>query len=1301
MSTNIGKIQSVEITQEMRKSYLDYAMSVIVARALPDVRDGLKPVHRRILYAMHQMGLSHNSRYTKSAKVVGETMGKYHPHGDMAIYDTLVRLAQDFSMRYPLIDGQGNFGSTDGDSAAAMRYCLTGDTLVLTNKGIIPIEKITDKKEAEINLEVINYQGKTVKANKFFDSGKHPTIKIVTRQGYELKGSFNHPILCWGLNDFGFPALQWKLLQTITTNDYVIINRNFSLFSKDNLNLNNFYPQDSSKYKDIKLPNKMNEDIAFLLGALVSEGSFHQKQIIFNNQDLEFYTKVKEIIKKQFPGVSLYERSIKGNCQELSLYHQKAVKFLENIGLENVKSEQKEIPFAVLYSKKEIIKQFLIALFEGDGSTTSHKDKRHQGKSIELNYNSKSLKLIKQLKVLLLNFGIVTNNPYRDDRNSCYKLIISGKENIQRFKEEIGFFSPRKKAILKQIDDINPERMSKTDWIPFLNDYLRTNYSGELVKKNNFDRYNKLEKNYPHLKQILKPQDVILIEWLLKKRFFFDQVKTIEKFSEKENVYSIRVADQSHSFIANGFVNHNTEVRLDKITQEMIADIDKGTVDFQDNFDGSLKEPVFLPARLPNLLLMGSEGIAVGMATKIPPHNLNEIIDAVVFMIEKGKIVSPNNNHLKEGKSKKDVFEIKKISLDEDQSEEALLTSFESNVSIDEDLMKFIKGPDFPTGATIYNKKDILQAYATGNGKILVRAKAEIEEAKGEKFRIVITEIPYQVNKANLVAKIAQLVKERKIDGVMDLRDESDRQGLRVVVELKKTAKPKTILNNLYKNTQMQTSYPVNMVTLVDGTPLTLNLKQILTEFIKHRQKVVTKRTIFEFEEAKHQAHILEGLKIAVDNIDAVIATIKKSKDALQAKVNLMNKFKLTEIQSEAILEMQLRRLAALERKKIEDDYKEVMKKIGYLIDLLRTPKKILEVIKKELLEIKAKYGDSRRTKVYAQALGEFNEEDLVPQENCLVTLTKGGYIKRLPVGTYRSQKRGGKGVSGMATKPEDEVSNLLGAQTHDSILFFTNQGRVFSIRVWELPECSRQSKGQALVNLINISQDEKIQSVLTFNTQANQNKNQSLLMVTKKGIVKKTKLKAFANIRTSGLIAIKLNKGDELCWIKLASQDDHVLLVSHQGKSIRFKEKDVRPTGRDTMGVRGIRLKKDDYVMGMEVFPPKLEKPKDKRKKVFRDVLIVMEHGLGKRTSLNEYRLQKRGGIGIRAAHVIPKTGEIVACRIINEKVVQIILTSKRAQVIKLPVKNVPRLGRDTQGVIFMRFNKPGDTVAAVTCLE
>lgn len=863
----IGKLQPTEITQEMRKSYLDYAMSVIVARALPDVKDGLKPVHRRILYSMHQMGLSHSSRYSKSAKVVGEVMGKYHPHGDMAIYDALVRLAQDFSMRYPLIDGQGNFGSIDGDSAAAMRY---------------------------------------------------------------------------------------------------------------------------------------------------------------------------------------------------------------------------------------------------------------------------------------------------------------------------------------------------------------------------------------------------------------------------------------------------TEVKLAKITQEMLTDIDKETVEFRDSFDGSLQEPVYLPAKLPNLLLMGSDGIAVGMATKIPPHNLGEVTDAIIYMIEKGKVVFPKESLSTEKKeeNKKPVFELKKIELNEDQGEKALSANFETDVNIEEELMKFIKGPDFPTGAAIYNKKDILQAYTTGNGKILIKAKAEIEETKEEKFRIIISEIPYQVNKSNLVAKIAQLVKDRKIEGITDLRDESDRDGLRIVVELKKSAKPKTILNNLYKNTQMQTSYPVNMVALVDGIPMTLNLKQILTEFIKHRQKVITKRVIFELNEAKRQAHILEGLKIALDNLDEVIETIKKSKDAQEAKVNLITRFKLTDIQATAILEMQLRRLAALERKKIEDEYNEIIKKIEYLIGLLAHPQKILEIIKTDLLEIKEKYADARKTKVYVQALEDFNEEDLIPQEDCLVILTKGGYVKRFPVNTYRSQKRGGKGVSGMTTKEEDEVSQFLTAKTHDSILFFSNQGRVFSIRVWELPEGSRQAKGQAIINLINISQEEKIQSVLALSSEKT-DKNKFLIMVTKKGIVKKTSLKAFSNIRASGLIAIKLNKDDELVWIKIAEEGDHALLVSHQGKCIRFKEKDVRPTGRDTMGVKGIQLKKDDFVIGMEVFSPKLAANKDKRKKNFRDILIIMENGLGKRTKLEEYRLQKRGGIGIRAAHVSPKTGNIVASRIIDEKVIQIILTSKKAHVIKLPVKNVPRLGRDTQGVIFMRFNKSADTVAAVTCLE
>ncbi|MFH1840968.1 MAG: DNA gyrase subunit A [Candidatus Shapirobacteria bacterium] len=847
MTNNIGQINKTEIVHEMRKVYLDYAMSVIVARALPDVRDGLKPVHRRILYTMNGMGLNHGARYSKSAKVVGETLGKYHPHGDAALYDTMVRLAQDFSLRYPLVDGHGNFGSIDGDMPAAMRY---------------------------------------------------------------------------------------------------------------------------------------------------------------------------------------------------------------------------------------------------------------------------------------------------------------------------------------------------------------------------------------------------------------------------------------------------TEVRLTKIASEMLTDIDKGTVDYADNFDSTLKEPLYLPAKLPNLLLMGGDGIAVGMATKIPPHNLNEVVEALTHLIEKGRIVVP-------GSPKSDEFKITKIRLDGDElAAAAMKNSFASAVTIEE-LVQFIKGPDFPTGATIYNQKEILQAYTTGNGKILMRAVAKIEEEKNGSFKIVITEIPYQVNKAKLVAKIADLVKEKKIDSVADLRDESDQHGMRIVLDLKKTARPKALLNNLYKHTQMQFNYPVNMVALVDGVPQLLNLKQILVEFVKHRQQVVTRRTVFDLEAAKMRAHILEGLKIALDNLDEVINTIRKSADAEKAKVNLMTKFGLSEIQASAILEMQLRRLAALERQKIEDEYQDIKKQVEYLTGLLIAPKKILKIIEEELAEIKTKYGDARRTRVYKQGLGNFSEEDLIPNLNTLVVLTKRGYVKRLSAESYKIQQRGGKGVTGMATKESDEILHCLNAKTHDNVLFFTNKGRVFSIRVWEIAEGTRISRGQAVVNLIDIDGDEQIQAILNLSGDQMKNTKQ-LFMVTRKGTVKKTELDKFTSIRSSGLIAIKLDKDDELSWVKPTTGEDQILLVSREGKSIRFKESDVRSMGRDTTGVRGIKLKEKDTVVGMEVLTPQNEA----------EILIITENGLGKRTAAKKFPLQSRGGSGVKAGKITPKTGKIVMSQLITPEMKQVIITTKRAQVIKTPLGSIPKLGRDTQGVILMRFSKSGDKVAAATFL-
>src|SRR5258708_1903696 len=826
---DIGKLLQKEITTEVKKAYLDYAMSVIVSRALPDVRDGLKPVHRRILFAMHEINLTHQAKYSKSAKIVGEVMGKYHPHGDIPIYDALVRLAQNFSMRYPLIDGQGNFGSMDGDPPAHMRY---------------------------------------------------------------------------------------------------------------------------------------------------------------------------------------------------------------------------------------------------------------------------------------------------------------------------------------------------------------------------------------------------------------------------------------------------TEARMAAITQEMLLDLDKQTVDYLDNFDATLKEPVFLPSLLPNLLLMGSEGIAVGMATKIPPHNLGEVIDAIEFMIKKTKIATEPT------------------------------ISLSSAVTVDE-LLEFIKGPDFPTAGVIYDINEIKNVYITGRGRILIRGRAEIEDIGQGKSAIIITELPYQVNKALLVARIAELAKDKKIEGISDLRDESDRQGMRIVVELKRDSAPKKILNNLFKHTSLQTTFSANVVALVDGTPQTLNLKAILEEFLKHRYLVVKRRSEFELAQAKARLHILEGLLIAVKNIDAVIETIKKSKDQEDAKQNLMKKFKLTDIQSTAILDMQLRRLAALERQKIEDEYEMVKETIGYLETLLKSPAKILSVIAGELSKLREKYADERRTKVIKGKIGEFSDEDLITNEPTVVTLTNTGYIKRQSMLSFKTQLRGGKGVKGMTTKEEDSIAYIRYAQTHDNFLFFTNKGKAYQLRAYDIPESSRTSKGTAIVNLLDIDATERVESFVNYRSlkskEGEKEETKFVFLTTKKGTVKKSPLSEFENIRKSGIVAIKLDKDDELVWSNLSKGDDDILIFTRNGKAVRFSEKSARPLGRSTMGVRGIKLTKDDEVVGMDVIAKN-----DKA-----DLLIIMDNGLGKKSSVTQFRRQSRGGQGIKAANVTPKTGKVAVAQVIPANCQEAIMTSKRGLVVKLSLDSIPRLSRATQGVILMRFTNPNDHVASATCIE
>ncbi len=1176
--------------------------------------------------------------FIANAMLSHNCLGKYHPHGDTAVYDSMVRMAQQWSLRYTLIQGQGNFGSIDGDSQAAMRYCVTGDTLILTNKGIMPIKKISEEQEKDIDLLVLNYQGKYVKATKFFDSGQHTIIKITTSNGYELKGSLNHPILCWRLNGSSFPILKWKILNDITTDDYAVIIRDKSLFSNNGADLTSFYPNNVS-YKPISLPEKMNEDLSFLLGALVSEGSFHQKRIVFNNQDSDFYNKIKNIIELQFPRIKLYERKIKGNCQELNLYHQRVVKFLESIGLTNVKSDKKEIPFIVLLSNRKTIQQFLISLFEGDGSVIFHNDKRHGGKSIELVYNSKSYKLIQQLKVLLLNFGIITTTPFKDKRNNCYKLLISGRDNIQRFKDNIGFFSQKKQFILSRISEINPNRMSKTDKIPFLCDYLRTNYKKEFIQKKNMDRYNKLTENFSYIKNILKSKDKVLIECLIKNRFFFDKIKLVEKLEFPEKVYSIKVASDCHSFVANGFINHNTEARLNKLSEEMLQDIDKNTVKFVSNFDNSLQEPTVLPSKVPNLLINGSSGIAVGMATNIPPHNLVEVVNGITAMID-----------------------IPDLEI--------------------EQLMQYIKGPDFPTGAAICGNKEIINAYKTGKGKIIVRGKTEIQP---EKNRVIITEIPYMVNKTELVKQIAELVKDSRIGGISDIRDESDREGMRIVIELKKDADSSLVLNQLYQHTRLQDTFGIIMVALVNNEPKLLNIKQLILCFIEHRKDIIKKRTEFDLQKAQNRVHILEGLLIALHDIDKTIELIKKSKSIDQAKTVLQHDLEITEKQALAILDMKLQRLAVLEQEKIKTEHSNLLKLVEELKAILNSEQKILKIIKDELLELKEKYGDERKTEIEAGEIGTFEMEDLIKEEKNVITITHAGYIKRQPLTAYKQQKRGGKGIIATGTKEQDFVEDMFITSTHSYILFFTNRGLIHKLKVYNIPEGSRQALGKPIINLLNLGKGEKITAFVPI---VEFKENEFLIMATKKGIIKKTKLMAYSNPRKGGIIAITLDENDELIQVIKTDGAAQIILATKNGMAIRFKEKDIRPTGRSARGVKGVTLRQKDEVIGMV--------GADDTK----TLLTVTENGYGKRTNISEYRLTRRGGIGIKNIICSQRNGIVVAIISITDND-GIMFISKQGITIRTPVKEISIIGRATQGMRLMKLSETDKVVATAKIIN
>jgi len=1223
------QIQQKLIEEEMKDAYVDYAMSVIVGRALPDVRDGLKPVHRRILYSMHQNGLLHNKPFRKSARIVGDVLGKYHPHGDSAVYDALVRLAQHWSLRYPLIFGQGNFGSVDGDSPAAQRYCITGDSLIVTEKGLVPIESLSNKEK--IDIKILSKDKKIHKASKWFDSDEHPTIKLTTNKGYSITGSHNHPLLMLTKDEFERPKFEWKLLENIKEGDFVVIDRsNDKLWPKNKLNLKKYFPQ--LKNKRIKkriLPNYLDRDLAFILGALVSEGSLTEKKIEFCNSDEKWINSFEEIWNKIFPDSVLHKFKRKPSSYgkkdyyRLECHYLYTIDFLKNIGLVLDKSEKRQIPFTILQSPKDIESSFLKSYFEGDGNINYFSKKR----SLDLGCCSKSETLINQIQILLLRFGI--DSFKRADRD-CWKIFIRGKRNVLRFYKEIRFLFDRKNKTLEYGLIKYQKESSLTDFVPHLSNYIRNQTNSEFLIKNNFDRYGNMEKNYERVSSILLQKTGIdhssMFEYLLTYNYLFEPVVKVEN-AGIQKVYSIKVESNCHSFISNGFISHNTEARMSAIAEQILLDIEKNTVDFAPNYDGSTQEPTVLPAKLPNLLINGSSGIAVGMATNMPPHNFAEISDAIIATINDPEI---------------DINR----------------------------LIQIVPGPDFPTGGYICGKNGIKSAYLTGKGRLILRAKAEIQETKNKK-RIIISEIPYQVNKSLLIENIANLVKDKRIEGISDIRDESDRKGMQIVIEIRKSHDENIILNQLYKHSNLQTTFGVINLALVNNEPKILNLKEIIQNYISHRKVVVTRRTKFELKKAEQRYHILEGLSIALKNIDEAVSLIKKSKDPQEAKQQLTKKFKLTEIQSQAILDMRLQKLTSLEQNKIKEELESLIKLIKELKEILASEQKILEIIKKELIEIRDKFSDSRRTEIL-DIEEEIETADLIPEDDVVITMTYSGYIKQIPLETYRQQKRGGKGVKGTETKEDDIVKQLFITSNHNTLLFFTNKGKVHALKAYQIPQGSRYAKGKAIINLLNLPETERITTIVPISSF---DKNHFLIMATKKGLIKKTSLDAYSKPRKGGVIGINLKEDDELVEARLTPGILKFMIATKKGMAVKFDEKAIRAIGRTATGVRGIRLKKDDEVIGLEVALDNAY------------LLTITEKGQGKKTIISEYRLINRGGKGVINMKINKKTGNVIGIKTMKDDD-EIIIMTENGIVIRTSASNISSIGRNTSGVKVIRLN-------------
>jgi len=1202
----IGYIKPREIVQEMQESYLDYAMTVIVSRALPDVRDGLKPVHRRILYAMYSIGLRHSAKHRKSATVVGEVLGKYHPHGDIAVYDSLVRMAQDFSLRYPLVDGQGNFGCFTKDTKVLLvdGRALTFEDLIKEHKtgkknytytvnkaGLISIAEIKSPRMTKRDAELVK-----VCLDNGADIRCTPSHLFMSRDGSYKEAQYLKD------GDSLMPLYQKisEVTDRINRDGYTLIYQNKTgewvpaHHLADNYNLTRKkYSKSNGRVRHHLDFNKLNNNPDNILRMQWEKHwKIHYEHASLLHKDENYREKIAEGRKKYW-----------SNPLHRKQYRERLSKRNSENWKDPVYREKMRVSLSAM------TKQYM----------QEHPERRKEigermTKTMKHLWENPEYRAMMHEKIVKGNKNHITNKTGRVKfLNVCRKILNDKKTlNEDHYAEFRNQVYPYGRAPL---------------WHTGMDKYFQSNT--ELI-------YKAISDNH--------------------------KVVGVNRITEKEDVFDLTIENTHNFLLAAGVFVHNsvdgdsaaamryTESRLSKIGEDILSDIERDTVNFMPNYDATRTEPTVLPSPMPQLLLNGSLGIAVGMATNIPPHNASEVLKAAIYLVDHPKADT-------------------------------------------EDLFQFVKGPDFPTGGIIYDKKEIIAAYSQGRGPILTRGKADISERSQDRFQIIITEIPYQVQKSTLVQQFARLVEAKKIDGVKDIRDESDREGMRIVIELKKDAFPKKVLNALYKYTDLQKMFHLNMMAIVDGIqPKVLSLVNVLNHYLDHKKEVVIRRIKFDLKKAKERAHILDGLMIALKKIDDVIRTIKKSESKEAAHKNLCKKFKLSAIQATAILEMKLQSLAKLETEKIKNELEELKKIIKNLTLILRSPKKINDAMKKELNEMEEKYRDDRRTKVIIGKMGEIEQEDLVPKEETIITLTEGGYIKRMKPASYKAQKRGGKGMIGMDIRGEDTVDRFLLANTLDKLLFFADSGKVFQCFVWEIPEMSRVSKGRGLLNFLEISSSEKILNFIPYTKKEAEAKNY-LVMVTKNGIIKKTELSAFNNVRRSGLRAIKLQPSDQLRTAKIVGEGSEIILVSKLGKSIRFSEKDVRTMGRGAAGVRGIRLGDGDVVIGMSVVDSKKQEDKAKH------LLVIMENGYGKRTKVSEYRLQKRGGSGIKAARVNEKTGKIVYSKMIKEEEKDLIVISTKGQVIKTSIGSISIIGRASSGVRVMKM-KAGDKVASAICL-